>query len=847
MEREPDDPPTSAGASGEAEERGSPRRSRLRRLLLALVGLWVAYVVAFEIAARTGTLERWANRRPDKLALSFESAHSWFPFWGTASGLDVRGQIPSLRWRVRADRAGGWISPLPLLDRRVRAVTASARGIEVQIRTTAGAARVGGSEPGAIPPVEGELPPIPELVPSPATAGPPRPKWSFELPRVSATDVRDVWFDLARLTGSFSSAGSLEVRRNQELVIERITADLDAARLTFGVHEILSEMRGRVEASIAPWPFRERRKLEILPYVSTTAELEAHATGSSFLREVLPPWFRFQSDPAPLALRLLVRDGRFLPGSRFALEPTAVEAALFTFLVRGNAIAELAVEGESGSPKARLDLRFAEFTLNQESATEPEIVGTGLAVSVESRDLEIHGWPYEALAKVDFGDSRIVSIASYDPLVPASVPLDLLSGGGAVRGGLEVALPSLATRGTFAGRIEQAVVRYGELELHGTTTVDLALASPDLSTRAFELGGSKLALRDFRSPQAEAATAAGEPGWWAEIDVDEGRLVLPPEPAAQARWTIRLRDSVPIVGLFSTQRELPKWVQRALTVKNLEATGRLDWTPESVGLDDFATRFRKSTIFARMRFGQGRKAGAMMIEWWKLALGIRFDDDRKKLKLVGVRGWYAHQDLGSAAVETLDPELDVLSEESLALATYDGIAGGTVDLTEQLAASETESEEATAGSTHGGLTLVANSAVYGDLDGDGTRDAAVQLARDEGGAAPVVYLAAVSSVDGRPSNRATRALPSGSRARGARIEDGHLVLDLVTDPPAEQPESAPIETVAVWKLDGGTWVEVEPAAPVESAAPPPTTELEVAPESTTEPPRPNRRASWSRD
>ena len=88
---------------------------------------------------------------------------------------------------------------------------------------------------------------------------------------------------------------------------------------------------------------------------------------------------------------------------------------------------------------------------------------------------------------------------------------------------------------------------------------------------------------------------------------------------------------------------------------------------------------RKATIRAKARFGADRRAGAMMVEWWKVALGLRFDGDRKRLKFLKVRPWYAAQDLGLPDLEESDPD-ELYSLEALAGVTFEGIASRPVSL-----------------------------------------------------------------------------------------------------------------------------------------------------------------------
>lgn len=613
-----------------------------RRIALGLIGLELAYVAGFEVAARTGLLERWANRRPEKIAIAFAGAHSWFPCWATVRGLEVRGQTPKMRWRLQADEGSGWLAPLPLVQKRIRVASAHARGIAFQMRL---------ERPGEVldAATEALLPQIPPLAPPPATPRPARRKWTFEFPRAGATGVRELWADRLRLTGDMAASGGGALFAGIEAEVFPSGVDLVDGRLTLGELELASGIRGHVDAAIARWPFKEKKGLAAMPFVSARVAVEGSATVGAFANAMLLPEFvRFGHQPAPFAARIELREGVVQPGTLVELERTACQLTLYEqFGVTGQASARVEVASDGEGPRGDLTLRFADFELRQVTDPRPEIVGTGLTVLGRTRDLGIHEPPYTATARVDLGEARLADLAVYDRLIPESLPLAILGGSGRVQGGLDASFPEFSARGRFEARIEGAAVRYDALDLQGNVQVDLPVATADLASRRFDFSGLRLALEDFRSPQVEAAGPQVEEGWWATIELPEGRLALPPSPAADGRFVVKLRDSVPLVGLFATQRDLPRWVERVLSVKDLGAEGRIGWSPEALALEDFSTRFRKSTIRAKARFAKDRKAGVMMIEWWRLALGARFDDDRRKFKLRKVRDWFAQQDLGA--------------------------------------------------------------------------------------------------------------------------------------------------------------------------------------------------------
>ena len=69
--------------------------------------------------------------------------------------------------------------------------------------------------------------------------------------------------------------------------------------------------------------------------------------------------------------------------------------------------------------------------------------------------------------------------------------------------------------------------------------------------------------------------------------------------AASGRLGVKLRDSVPIVGLFETRRDLPRWIERLMTVQDLAATAAFSYDDRDFSLLDFETVFRKATIRAK--------------------------------------------------------------------------------------------------------------------------------------------------------------------------------------------------------------------------------------------------------
>ncbi len=100
----------------------------------------------------------------------------------------------------------------------------------------------------------------------------------------------------------------------------------------------------------------------------------------------------------------------------------------------------------------------------------------------------------------------------------------------------------------------------------------------------------------------------------------------------------------------------------------------------------------------------------------------------------------------------------------------------------------------------------------GDLDGDGSPDAAVVLATETGGSGTFVDLAVVLNRDGVPENRATIFLGDRVPVDRIRIVDGEIQVDLTMHGPADPMCCPSLEVTRKFRLVGAELEEIEPPA-----------------------------------
>ena len=160
----------------------------------------------------------------------------------------------------------------------------------------------------------------------------------------------------------------------------------------------------------------------------------------------------------------------------------------------------------------------------------------------------------------------------------------------------------------------------------------------------------------------------------------------------------------------------------------------------------------------------------------------------------------------------MDPDADEaavpaeLAVGALGDLTYQGI----LDMPITLNGGRFDGEPAVEGSAgHPMVTLLPESTAYGDLNGDGRPDSAVMLAAESGGSGTFVYMAVVSLEDGRPVNLATTQLGDRVQVKELAIENGQIVVTLLTQGP-DDPMCCPTQTeTRVYRVEGSELIQVD--------------------------------------
>ena len=101
------------------------------RIILAVIIIEAAYLALANLALQLPVTQTLLNSiKPEKFAVTWEKAWTWYPLRVHARGISANGQTGTQQWQAEAPAASASISILPLLAKKVRIHSVDAADVE---------------------------------------------------------------------------------------------------------------------------------------------------------------------------------------------------------------------------------------------------------------------------------------------------------------------------------------------------------------------------------------------------------------------------------------------------------------------------------------------------------------------------------------------------------------------------------------------------------------------------------------------------------------------------------------------------------------------------------------------
>lgn len=350
---------------------------------------------------------------------------------------------------------------------------------------------------------------------------------------------------------------------------------------------------------------------------------------------VRKPWFHLDGGGL-LEGDLKIADGQLAPGSTLDIPQVAAVAEVAGVRMQGNAQAHGSiVAGEP--PQAQLAVTIPQFRAAPTDAPKAVLFdGRAMALTLRG-DARLKELREGMRAHLRFNDARVPDLTAYNRYL-GNDNVRLLGGTGMLSGDVQLDGAGRVGKGQADLRGSGARLQVAGMALRGDARVQARLQRADFDARQFDLGGTKLELRNITTEDPRS-----DGRWWGELSVRSGHIDAAAPFQADAQAELRLRDAGPLLGIFAQRSDYPRWVLGLLDSGQVQASGQLQWRQKHLLLDDLHAENERLSLRARLDLSGAQRKGDLYLRWGVLGAGIELQGQQRTWHLAGARDWYDQQ------------------------------------------------------------------------------------------------------------------------------------------------------------------------------------------------------------
>lgn len=610
---------------------GVPFKRLVRGALHALLVIELLYAVPVNLVLNTPLVDRFVNRRPERFRIAWSWAVSPWPGFVALGGVTTGGQSRTIQWEagLRSVRATFALRTLP--QRIVDLGEVRAEGVRYVQRPRLEAGAEPPDDAADWPPIARKNPPDPTAAGEPPRKPPGRP-WAVRAGRIRC-GVTEIWIGRYRILGDAAVDAGLDLLVRGPISLPRLEYVLKNGEMRVGTLKMFEGLRLEARTRLDPFVPRGRRAVDVIRALSGDFELEARDGSLKFLEAYFHKVQGLElNGGGPMRLHLLLDEGRLLLGSRMERLHDRIDTTFLDNRITGTGTVGAEVVLENGIPVSRVELHTPAYEVTQVGRGAPHAHGEGFRLLAKSANLDLTDPFKDVRLTVDLEKEEVPDLSVYNALFPKASRARILSGLGRMSWHFEGDSSERSLHGDIRFDMLDLALKFEDTTLVGDTLIRARLRQADPRARTFDISGTTVTLRHHHPP------------WKGVVRFPRAVLAFTEPMRMEARMSLDLQDTYPLVKIFDALKNVPPWIERLMTIEDVRGGTGFVVRPDVVEIKDLAIQGKGLKARAEMTLQDKGKEGILYIRFHGFSLGILLEPGKEKdLKLVRPLAWFERQ------------------------------------------------------------------------------------------------------------------------------------------------------------------------------------------------------------
>jgi hypothetical protein len=506
----------------------------LRNAIIILFLFEIIYLAVINLALSLPITQTLVNQiKPDKFAVSWEKAWSWYPFRVHATGVSANGQTGTQQWQVDSPQASASISLVPLIWKSVNLSSTDVSDAVFHLRPRPRADKDHSKIRPYFAPIENRKL---ETEPVPVAAKKKGKSWDISVDDIHASGSHRVWvYQLqTELNGELQADINFRTRGGPFSLNDGVV-DVNIGSITInGDREVVRNGHIKGALTFSPFVPRENKGIKALEFLSIDADIKTETESLAFLNFYIEGFYGMEvAGRGNIDGHLNYQLGTLKAGNSLLISADELAVDLLAYRAQGEGDIRLEVTEEEPDVMD-FEIKFGELDGLHAKSNEVLVRGDGITFSGKGRTQLLPVGGNERIASqlaVSVPSIRVPDLVSYQRFIPPAWQFKFHGGEGELQGNAE--LTQTGFTGTTRLTSTEADVGIKGFQFSADLDMNMNVDAPEIADSGVDVSGSYVRVENARLSNEGTATA--EP-WKASIEIEQGRvkLLLPDDMSSQA-------------------------------------------------------------------------------------------------------------------------------------------------------------------------------------------------------------------------------------------------------------------------------------------------------------------------
>ena len=497
----------------------------LRNAIIILFLFEIIYLAVINLALSLPVTQTLINQiKPDKFAVSWEKAWSWYPFRVHATGVSANGQTGTQQWQLDSPLASASISLIPLIWKSVNLSSADVSDAVFHLRPRPRTDKDHSKIRPYFAPIENrklETEPVPVAVKKKGKS------WDISVDDIHASGSHRVWvYQLqTELNGELQADINFRTRGGPFSLNDGVV-DVNIGSITInGDREVVRNGHIKGALTFSPFVPKENKGIKALEFLSVDADIKTETESLAFLNFYIEGFYGMEvAGRGNIDGHLNYQLGKLKAGNKVLISANELAVDLLAYRAQGEG--EIRLEVTEAEPDVMdFEIKFGELDGLHAKSNEVLVRGDGITFSGKGRTQLLPVGGDERIASylaVNVPSIKVPELASYQRFIPPAWQFKFHGGEGELQGKAE--LTQTGFSGTTRLTSTAADVGIKGFQFLADLDINMNVDAPEIADSGVDVSGSYVRIDNARLSN-EDATTTSEP-WKASFEIEQGRVKL---------------------------------------------------------------------------------------------------------------------------------------------------------------------------------------------------------------------------------------------------------------------------------------------------------------------------------